>query len=519
MKQGKKGLYTYRRRVPADLKQTWGIREVKVALKTADHALALKAGAEANLQFEMKAKNLRLMVTDAAKKSAIEKLEERKWIIQTATNMLKHEGVLPTQQPKISEGAGIKSLLDWKGKVDDVKFNLIGTLQEKYIDEEQRQKDYEAGRWNKSGYEDTYKPVDPNDLHNIAYEILTGSIPVHTIEATWGDTVDLYITQNKAEAQRTEYNQRKHETRVRRIADDLASYLGSGHKKTGYETKLSDFKRVWILGFKVYCEKIHPEWTPATLNKGISLLSAAFNKGISIFELPLSNPFEGLKVRETAAHVSGVPSANTSRRSFTPEELTRYEDLLKTKRPDVKTIGLLMIWTGCRTMEIAGLTFNELLLDVNVPYLDIKPNHIRRLKTLSSERKVPLITEALDAMRDYLQSQQNTKPSDPVFPRFGRDGGMDPLSQNLRGIIRKQMQITDRRLVPYSTRHTLKDKMRVIRTPLALQLEIMGQENKINRIAEGYGDGDPLSFLREELERAAKVEDWGRGAEFRTNIN
>ena len=161
-------------------------------------------------------------------------------------------------------------------------------------------------------------------------------------------------------------------------------------------------------------------------------------------------------------------------------------------------------------MEIAGLTFNELLLDVNVPYLDIKPNHIRRLKTLSSERKVPLITEALDAMRDYLQSQQNTKPSDPVFPRFGRDGGMDPLSQNLRSIIRNQMQIVDPRLVPYSTRHTLKDKMRVIRTPLALQLELMGHQNP-NRIADEYGDGDPLIYLRQELDRATKVEVWGQG--------
>ena len=47
------------------------------------------------------------MVTDTAQKSAIKKLEERKWIIQAATNMLKHEGVLPTQQPKISEGAEI----------------------------------------------------------------------------------------------------------------------------------------------------------------------------------------------------------------------------------------------------------------------------------------------------------------------------------------------------------------------------------------------------------------------------
>ena len=507
MKQGVKGLYTYRRRVPTDLKQAWGIREVKVALKTADHALALKAGAEANLQFEIKAKHLRLTARDAAQKNAIEKLEERKWIIQTATNMLKQEGVLPSQQPKLADGATLKTLADWMTGVGTYQDNLISILQDKYLDEEKQQRDYDAGKW---PTENSYRPVDPNDMDKVALEILSGSTPPQTIEATWKDTVDIYIKENKAEAQRTEHNQRKHELRMRKIADELASYLGSGQKEAGYDTKLSEFTRMWILGFKQYCSHTHPDWRPATFNKGISLLSAAFNKGVTIFELTLNNPFEGLKVRETAAHVSGVPSANISRRSFTPEELTHYEGLLKTKRPDVKTIGLLMIWTGCRTMEIAGLTFNELLLDVNVPHLDIKPNHIRRLKTLSSERKVPLITDALDAMRDYLQSQQNTKPSDPVFPRFGRDGGMDPLSQNLRSIIRNQMQITDRRLVPYSTRHTLKDKMRVIRTPLALQLELMGHQNP-NRIADEYGDGDPLIYLRQELERATKVEVWGQG--------
>ena len=52
--------------------------------------------------------------------------------------------------------------------------------------------------------------------------------------------------------------------------------------------------------------------------------------------------------------------------------------------------------------------------------------------------------------------------------------------------------------------------MRVIRTPLALQLELMGHQNP-NRIADEYGDGDPLIYLRQELERATKVEVWGQG--------
>jgi integrase len=222
----------------------------------------------------------------------------------------------------------------------------------------------------------------------------------------------------------------------------------------------------------------------------------------------MNKPFEGLKIRNTPAHVSGVSSEENDRRSFTLEELLQYEDILKTKKSEIKTIGLLMIWTGCRTMEIGGLLNNELLLDLNVPYLLIRPNRIRRLKTLASERKVPLPTNALDILREYLQGQKTTKPDAPIFPTYGCDGGMDPLSQNLRNIIRKQMKVKDRRLVPYSTRHTLKDKMRTLRTPLMYQLDIMGQQ-KGNEIADGYEDGDPLVYLQQELQKASELSDWG----------
>ena len=248
------------------------------------------------------------------------------------------------------------------------------------------------------------------------------------------------------------------------------------------------------------------------------MLMAAYNKGNEIFELNLSNPFTGIQKETTTAHVSGVPTEDTKRRSFTPKELAEYEEILRGKRPDIKTIGILMIHTGCRTMEVGGLTFSEPILRSNIPYINIKPNHIRRLKKKSSIRQIPLNSFALDDTREYLDTVKGYAPNDPLFPKYGRDGGMDPLSQNLRNIIRNNMKIEDTKLVPYSTRHTMKDKMRALRSPEHYQFEIMGHSNR-NRSAEGYGDGDPLSYLREELERAAKVEDWGRGAEFRTNID
>ena len=186
--KGKKGLYTYRRRVPADLKAVWRDGkpqgEVKVGLKTANKAPALKAGAEANLAFEQKAKNIRLGLQDEAAKTALEKLEERKWIIQTATQMLEQEGVLPEQQPKLSVGATLHDLQEWDDKVDLIKGAVVDALQEKYIDHDQCNKDYEEGRWGQKGYQAPYKPEDPNDADIVKLELLSGATPAHSIEPT-----------------------------------------------------------------------------------------------------------------------------------------------------------------------------------------------------------------------------------------------------------------------------------------------------------------------------------------------
>ena len=90
-------------------------------------------------------------------------------------------------------------------------------------------------------------------------------------------------------------------------------------KEIGYETKLESLTRLWVLGFKAHCNRVYPDWSTATFNKSITMLTAAFNKGVRVFELAMNNPFEGLKIRNTPAHVSGVSIEENDRRSFTPD--------------------------------------------------------------------------------------------------------------------------------------------------------------------------------------------------------
>ena len=50
--------------------------------------------------------------------------------------------------------------------------------------------------------------------------------------------------------------------------------------------------------------------------------------------------------------------------------------------------------------------------------------------------------------------------------------------------------------------------MRLLRTPLAYQNQIMGHRQS-NEIADGYGEGDPLIYIQQELQKASELTDWG----------
>jgi len=84
---------------------------------------------------------------------------------------------------------------------------------------------------------------------------------------------------------------------------------------------------------------------------------------------------------------------------------------------------------------------------------------------------------------------------------------MDAVSTLLRGVIRKRLKITDLTLVPYSSRHTMKDKLRTLRTPEDIQHRILGHGSQSD--ADGYGDGNPLAHLQQVLVKADMLDSWG----------
>ena len=73
--------------------------------------------------------------------------------------------------------------------------------------------------------------------------------------------------------------------------------------------------------------------------------------------------------------------------------------------------------SGMRLGEAAGLLKSDLKIDVEIPYVIIQPHRWRRLKTESSNRKIPLVGLSLWAAKQILK---HFKSSEFAFPRYNR---------------------------------------------------------------------------------------------------
>ena len=72
-----------------------------------------------------------------------------------------------------------------------------------------------------------------------------------------------------------------------------------------------------------------------------------------------------------------------------------------------------------RLSEAAGLAREDIHLDKQLPYLEIKPHEWRRLKTNSSQRRLPLVGHSLWAVRQaYIASNGPF-----MFPKYCNENG------------------------------------------------------------------------------------------------
>ena len=162
---------------------------------------------------------------------------------------------------------------------------------------------------------------------------------------------------------------------------------------------------------------------------------------------------------------------------------------------DVRWLVALISDTGMRLSEAAGLHINDINLDNDIPYIDLKPHPWRGLKTKGSQRQIPLVGASLWAAKRIKETY-----SHPVyaFPRYNNTTTTNGNSAS--AAINKWLKPrVPEGCVVHSFRHSLRDRLRAVQCPSDMIDQIGGWTTA--RVGHSYGEGYNLNALFLRLEQ------------------
>ncbi|GGI15722.1 site-specific integrase [Oxalicibacterium faecigallinarum] len=221
-----------------------------------------------------------------------------------------------------------------------------------------------------------------------------------------------------------------------------------------------------------------------TIRRSMNTCRAVAQAAITERESDKKNPFARQNIHSEGDDAKDIKVP-------TDLELTTIAlDLLRTPSSAASLVALIQIETGARVAEIAGLAVTDVFLDDEVPHIYIRRQPWRDLKTIVSERRVPLVGIALEAMKLAIKLPRSGKG---LFEQYARRRGNDAASAAINKRV-KTYGITS-----HSFRHASKDRLREIGSDKATRDAIHGHAS--GDIADNYGKGHSLRLMQSLLER------------------
>ncbi len=302
---------------------------------------------------------------------------------------------------------------------------------------------------------------------------------------------------------------------MRRVANLLSDLVGKSHMDMIAKSDVITFKN----------HLLEDDNSAANINIYLSLLRTLFNYAIGE-DLLSSNPALGIKVTSTSsAKNARLPFDGTAlNKIFTSPVYTNHARPLGGKGEAAYWIPLIALFTGARLEEIAQLRTEDIQNRTFRNSSDIETScwviHItdeaegQRLKNTSSRRIVP-IHKTLQDLGLVTYVQQHTGF---IFPdllptkQFGvRSGNW---SKWFSKYLRKEIGITDSKLVFHSFRHTFKELCRNCSIPTEVHHALTG--HSMGNVGDNYGSQYfPLPPLADAV---AKYKVPGIDATFFTSI-
>lgn len=143
--------------------------------------------------------------------------------------------------------------------------------------------------------------------------------------------------------------------------------------------------------------------------------------------------------------------------------------------------------TGARPSELVGLNAEngDIHLDADIPYIHIRPEIGKALKTPHSKRMIPLVGASLYAFQNLPNG----------FKHYYRKS--DLLSATLNKYLQEHKLLPTKEHCVYSLRHSFEDRLTAAEPPDKVQAALMGHKYDRPR----YGDGPSLEQKKNWLDK------------------
>lgn len=251
-------------------------------------------------------------------------------------------------------------------------------------------------------------------------------------------------------------NQRKHWKKSKSRAIDRLIHV-VGDKVMSFVDR-SDARRLYAW----YADRFRPkigETPPSTntANQELGSISKFYREYFAHFgEFDRENPFKGFRFKKVkGASRPSIDNQWVQSRILAPGALNHFH-------PEARAILFVLIETGCRTSEILGLKGKDIILNSDAPYIRVRPAPSREVKSLASERDIPLVGIALEAARQF--------PNGFPAYRYKSETASPYLLRNLR---EKELMPTEKHVI-YSFRHAFERRMLEAGFDFELRCSLMG---------------------------------------------
>ena len=224
----------------------------------------------------------------------------------------------------------------------------------------------------------------------------------------------------------------------------------------------------------------------ASIKRNFGSIKAVVNFVALEQGLTCNNPFNGVYLHSDNSSKKRRPIATNNLKAIQAKCLELDDDL--------RHLVSLISDTGMRLSEATGLTKSDINLDCDYPHIVITPYPHRSLKTLSSERIVPLVGQSLWAAKRII----GTSTSVYSFPRYTSSSRCNANSAS--AAINKWIKtVADSDAVIHGLRHSFRDRLRAVEAPSEVIDQLGGWSLKT--VGQGYGDGYSVEILSKWLEK------------------